>query len=143
MPNLHPQFHFIHLPDPNNLNVHIALEIATVILFQNKFLHFEFEELDIFECGPEIDGEGELFFHCFGAGDVFDPAGVEDDVGHLGDFVVVDVFEDGEEEGDAVDEEAGGVDVDAVADVVGVLDRLVFGFGVGWGEAYLDEEEDA
>lgn len=66
--------------------------------------HFCAQQVDVFEGGVEGDEHVELFFHGFGAGDVFDPEVVEDDVGHLDHFHCVDAFEDCEEERDLLDD---------------------------------------
>jgi len=57
------------------------------------------------------------------AADVFDPDGVEDYIGNLYTAAILNAFEDGEEQGDVLDSELVGCDVDAVADIVWVLDE--------------------
>lgn len=64
-----------------------------------------------------------MLFHCFGAGHVFDPEVVEDDVGDLDHFHCVDSFEDCVEKGDLLDYEVDFVDVYSVADIIWVFDE--------------------
>lgn len=133
------EFHLVHLADADDLDVHVSLEVAAVVLVEDEFLQFEFEELDVLEGGAKVDGESELFLHGLGAADVFNPAGVEDDVGYLGDLVVIDVFEDGEEQGDALDDQAVAVDVDAVSNVIRMLLSVSVCIADLRKGAYLDE----
>ena len=85
--------------------------------------------LDIGEGGVEVDEDGALLAIGARARDVLDPLEVQPVVGHLQIFAVVEPFEDGEEDGDALHDDggadlaAGVVDFDAVADVVGVFEK--------------------
>lgn len=77
---------------------------------------------------PEVDGQLNDLGHGCAATDVLDPGGIEDRVVDLDDCPV-ETFEDCEEEGEFFDDVFGAVDIDAVADVEGML-RISTGLGL-------------
>jgi hypothetical protein len=126
MADLDFELQFVHVADSGSLEDDFRLEIARVIRMANKCFHLASQKFNIFERSVERDVHIELLFHGLGAGDVFDPQVVEDYVGHLYHFHGIDAFEDCEEEGDLFDDEVflgWADDVDAIADVVGMLDE--------------------
>jgi hypothetical protein len=127
MPNFNLELEFVHIAESSSFEDDIGLEIARVIRVPDEGFHFVAKKLDVFEGGVEGDEHVELFFHSFAASDVLDPEGVEDDVGYLNHFHIVDSFEDCEEEGDLLHDKQfvprRTDDVDAITDIVGVFDE--------------------
>ena len=72
---------------------------------------------------PAENGESELFLHGAAAGVVVDPVRVVEGVRDLDRAIGADAAEDGVQQRDLVDDEVVLVDLDAVADVVRVLDE--------------------
>ena len=69
------------------------------------------------------DSDGEVFFQLLAPGQVFYPVGIQQTMWQLHESAVVHSGEPSRHQRDAVDEELDFVDLDAVADVVGVFDE--------------------
>lgn len=117
------ELEFVHIADAGGFEDDVWLEVAGVVGGADEGFHLGAEELNIFEGGVEGDEHLKLFFHGLGAGDVFDPEVVEDDVGDLHHFHGVDSFEDRIEQRDLLNYQVDLVDVYSVTDIVGMLDK--------------------
>ena len=102
----------------NNLDLQIRGIIPHITLHEAE--HFSAQFLDRRERGPEIDTQLDDLGHGCGAPHVLDPDRVQDRVVDLHDCAV-HALEDCKQKGELFDYVAAAVDIDAVADVEGVL----------------------
>ena len=126
VPDANLKGQLVQVADAADADGDVGLEVAVVLGRSDEFLHLLAQQLDVLERGIERHVDIDDFAHGLAPGNVLDPEVVQGDVGHLDDLVLVDAGEDGVQEGDPLDNELlllGAHDVDAVADVVGVLDE--------------------
>jgi hypothetical protein len=114
---------FVQVANATNSNGQIWLKVARVFGRADKLLHLLAQQLDVFEGSVVRDVKVDDFLHCLAPGHILDPKIIQDDVGYLNDLHFVNAGEDGVEKRDFVDGKLGAGDVDAVADVVGMLDE--------------------
>ena len=117
------ELELVHVADAGGFEDDVWLEVTGVIGGADEGFHFGAEELNVFERSVEGDEHLELLFHGLGAGDIFNPKIVQDDIGYLDHFHGVDSFEDCVKQGDLFNYQVDLVDVYSVTNVIGMLDE--------------------
>ena len=123
MLDLNAQVQLLQVAQAEQFDIDLGDEVPLVLRRFDELLELCAQHEDISVGGLCADGEVVLFFHRPAARHVLDPKAVSDVVRDLNGLVAVDAPEDGVHEGDPLDDELDAVDVDAVADVVGVFDE--------------------
>jgi hypothetical protein len=123
MTDLHAELELVHLGNTNNLYLDLGVKIAAVDGIPNKGEKLLLQCIDILERCVPGGKDGDLLPHGRAASDVLDPEVVEDDVGGLGDFAVVNTLKDGIKEGNVLYSKLVRANVDAVTNIVRVLDE--------------------
>jgi hypothetical protein len=109
--------------DAANANVEVGLEVSGVVVRAHKLLHLKTEQLNVLEGGVVRNINLNALVHGLAAADVVDPVVVELNVGNLGNLLGIAPGEDGVQQGDALDNQLDVVNVDTVADIIGMLDE--------------------
>lgn len=123
MTDLDAQLELVHFRDTDHLNINIRVELAAVERIADKVGHLLLQQIDILKRSVEVAEDGDLLPHSLASGDVLNPQTVQDDVGNLHRFSVGDALEDGVKQGNVFDSQLFRDDVDAIADIVWVLNE--------------------
>jgi hypothetical protein len=121
--DLDPEIQLFQVAQADQLDIQIILEVALVLGSLDELLELSPESEDVFVSSGSTDAEVVLLLHGLTARYVLDPEGVCDVVRDLHGFVRVDAAEDRVHERDSLNNERYVFDIDAVTDIVGVLDE--------------------
>jgi len=99
------------------------MELATIGSFVNKGRHLLLQEIDVLEWSIECAKDRDLFSHRLAPGNVLHPQGVQDNVWNLHRLSVGDALEDGVEQGNVLNSQLLRRNVNAITDIVGVLNE--------------------
>jgi hypothetical protein len=117
------ELELVEVTHTSDANAEIGLEVASILGRTNKLLHLETQKFDVLECSVEGNIDLNSLMHSLATGDIFDPDVVELNVGDLNSLHGVEAVENRVQEGDLVDNHLGTSNVDAVTNIVRVLDE--------------------
>jgi hypothetical protein len=117
------KFKLVHLCDADNLDVGIRMEVAVVRGVSEEALHLQLQEVDVLERSVESAEDRNLLPHGLASRNVFNPQGVQNNIGNLDRLSVGDALEHGVEKCNVLHGEHLGGDVDTVTDVVRVFGK--------------------
>lgn len=143
--NFDSEVQLLEIPNTDQLNVHIILEVALVLGCLNELLQLSTQSQNIGIARSRGDAEVVLLLHRLATRDILDPQGVGDVVRDLHCLVGIDTAEDRIHERDAFDNERNIANINAVTDIVRVLDEKEddtgeeFGDGTANGECETSE----
>lgn len=123
MLDFHAQIQLLQVAQAEQFDVDLGYEVPLVFRRFDELLELCAQHEDVGVGGFCADGEIVLLFHRSAAGYVLDPEAVSDVMRDLNGLVAVDAPEHGVHKGDPLDDELHTVDVDAIADIVGVFDE--------------------
>lgn len=138
--DLDSQVQLLEIPNTDQLNIHIVLEVTLVFRCLNKLLQLSTQSQDIRIARSRGNAEVVLLLHRLAARDVLDPQSVGDIMRNLHCLVGIDTAEDRIHKRDAFDNERNIANIDAITDIVRVLDEKEDDTGEEFGDGTANSE---